>query len=521
MIPAAIRYNNPGAMYPGKSASRFGSKSYGVIGGGHKIARFPTPVDGAAAQFDLLNRVYAGMPLGQLIKKWSGGNSSGKYANFVAGRLGIDPSTPITSQMIADPNFAVRLAQAKSQWETGGKFPLDQEGWRKAHAMVFPMTPAGAAPTGAVSPPSGTPAAAQPASASTVAGPSMANKPPQSMNPFGALASAMRDPLFLAGATMLDGSIGRGAQVLSQAQGQKDEMEMRRQQMAQQAPMQALRMKILEAQARAAGAPAGPKLMQIGNQIVAVDPATGKATPTYTAPQPQAQPKWVKLGTDAQGQEIYGQMDSAGNVTPYRVPGITPGQLPGYAGMSRQGPNSIPPPPPGVNAQEYFKQASKELAKAGIASRQNWPSVNAKIDNALGVIDGVLDSPAFERSTSVIQGQLPSITADARNFDEKVEQLRGQAFVQAFQDIKGGGAITEAEGKAATQALARLRRQTVGSKNFKEALDEFRRELVKLRQIAAEKAGVSLDEQPAAATAGAPQQAPKRRRFNPDTGRIE
>jgi hypothetical protein len=61
-IPASIRYNNPGAQYPGASASAFGSTGFGIIGGGHKIARFDDPESGAAAQFDLLNRRYAGMP---------------------------------------------------------------------------------------------------------------------------------------------------------------------------------------------------------------------------------------------------------------------------------------------------------------------------------------------------------------------------------------------------------------------------------------------------------------------------
>ena len=63
MKPASIRYNNPGAQYPGPSARRFGSVGTEIIGGGHKIAVFDDPVKGAAAQFDLLNRGYAGMTL--------------------------------------------------------------------------------------------------------------------------------------------------------------------------------------------------------------------------------------------------------------------------------------------------------------------------------------------------------------------------------------------------------------------------------------------------------------------------
>jgi hypothetical protein len=144
--PAAIRYNNPGAMYPGPSATRYGSTGYGVIGGGHKIAQFADPVDGAAAQFDLLNRGYANMTLRDLIHKWSGGNSSAAYANAIASRTGIGLDDKVTPEMLRDANFAVPFAKAKAQWETGQAYPLTDEQWRQAHARATggeaPQTPA-------------------------------------------------------------------------------------------------------------------------------------------------------------------------------------------------------------------------------------------------------------------------------------------------------------------------------------------------------------------------------------------
>ena len=69
---ASFRYNNPGAQYPSARAARFGQTGFGIIGGGHKIARFPSPVNGAAANFDLLSSNYAGMPMGTAGKKWTG-----------------------------------------------------------------------------------------------------------------------------------------------------------------------------------------------------------------------------------------------------------------------------------------------------------------------------------------------------------------------------------------------------------------------------------------------------------------
>jgi hypothetical protein len=135
--PASIRYNNPGAQYPGPSARKFGSIGTEVIGGGHKIAVFDDPVRGAAAQFDLLDRGYAGMTLGQAIQKWSGGNSSPAYAAHISKATGIPLDSKLTPEMLRDPNVAVPFAKASADWEAGGKYPMTDEQWKAAHAMAF------------------------------------------------------------------------------------------------------------------------------------------------------------------------------------------------------------------------------------------------------------------------------------------------------------------------------------------------------------------------------------------------
>jgi hypothetical protein len=135
--PASIRFNNPGAQYPGPSARKFGSIGTEVIGGGHKIAVFDDPVHGAAAQFDLLDRGYAGMTLGQAIQKWSGGNSSPAYASHISKATGIPLESRLTPEMLRDPNVAVPFAKASADWEAGGKYPMTDEQWKAAHAMAF------------------------------------------------------------------------------------------------------------------------------------------------------------------------------------------------------------------------------------------------------------------------------------------------------------------------------------------------------------------------------------------------
>jgi hypothetical protein len=67
------------------------------------------------------------------------------------------------------------------------------------------------------------------------------------------------------------------------------------------------------------------------------------------------------------------------------------------------------------------------------------------------------------------------------------EQLEGQAFLQAFQSLKGAGAITENEGKKASAAIARLNRSQ-SKTDYVQALNELRGILVETKARAAERA---------------------------------
>lgn len=138
-VPASIRNNNPGAQWPGPSATRFGATGFETLndGQGNKIARFDTPEAGAAAQFDLLNRRYAGMPLTDAIRKWSGGNSSDAYANSVAQAIGIKPTDVLTPEILSDPARAVPFAKAMARIEAGRDFPMSDDQWMAAHQMAF------------------------------------------------------------------------------------------------------------------------------------------------------------------------------------------------------------------------------------------------------------------------------------------------------------------------------------------------------------------------------------------------
>ncbi|CAL8981533.1 hypothetical protein RHODGE_RHODGE_02842 [Rhodoplanes serenus] len=125
--PASIRYCNPGAQYPSREAARFGQLGYGLIGGGHQIAHFPSPVNGAAANFDLLARRYVGMTIGAAGTKWTGANGFGVP--------GYDPDAILTREMVDDPDQAIPLLKAIARREAGRGGQLTDEQWRAAHEM--------------------------------------------------------------------------------------------------------------------------------------------------------------------------------------------------------------------------------------------------------------------------------------------------------------------------------------------------------------------------------------------------
>lgn len=94
-------------------------------------------------------------------------------------------------------------------------------------------------------------------------------------------------------------------------------------------------------------------------------------------------------------------------------------------------------------------------------------------DQSLSAIDSLLNDKGLDYITGM-WSKAPVVpgTSQARA-DAKAKQLEGQSFLQAFQMLKGGGAITEAEGRKATAAVARLDRAQ-STKDYKDALQELR-----------------------------------------------
>lgn len=68
---------------------------------------------------------------------------------------------------------------------------------------------------------------------------------------------------------------------------------------------------------------------------------------------------------------------------------------------------------------------------------------------------------------------MPIPGTDAADFSSLMDQIKGKQFLEAFNGLRGGGAITEVEGKKATDAIARMN-TAQSEKAFLDAQNEFR-----------------------------------------------
>lgn len=126
----------------------------------------------------------------------------------------------------------------------------------------------------------------------------------------------------------------------------------------------------------------------------------------------------------------------------------------------------------GVTQSPAEAAADKALAEAGAAGQVDLGGALQTAQTALDVIEQIRMHPGRSAGTGVM-GILPGIPGTSqRDFVALVDQAKGQVFLQAFESLKGGGQITEVEGRKATEAIARLDRAQ-SREGFEAALNDL------------------------------------------------
>lgn len=118
-------------------------------------------------------------------------------------------------------------------------------------------------------------------------------------------------------------------------------------------------------------------------------------------------------------------------------------------------------------------EAEKEKGSAKGLAEVALPQVLANSDQILKVIEQVQNHPGKQYGLG-LWSKAPTIPGTPQaDFRAAAAQLKGQTFLQAYQSLKGGGAITDIEGTKGENALARMD-QAQSQKAYDEALNDFK-----------------------------------------------
>jgi hypothetical protein len=126
--------------------------------------------------------------------------------------------------------------------------------------------------------------------------------------------------------------------------------------------------------------------------------------------------------------------------------------------------------PKDVAGAEREKVIGEETGKGQVA----LPQLLATSSQTLKAIEDVRNHPGRGFMTTGAMGGMPGIPGTSgRGFTVALDQLKGKTFLEAFNALRGGGAITEAEGSKATNAMARLDRAQ-NKEDFESGLNDLR-----------------------------------------------
>lgn len=162
------------------------------------------------------------------------------------------------------------------------------------------------------------------------------------------------------------------------------------------------------------------------------------------------QPVWLR--DSKTGRPVLGQMRKDGTVVRSGMP----------EGVEAIGPYDV----------NFDRAAGTAGGTAAGEAAGALPGASMMAQTIDAQIQDLKTDPYLPNMVGPVYGRTPNLTSDAARVQGKIDQLKGGAFLQARQMLKGGGAITDYEGKKAEEAYARLS-QAQNLQDFQQALDEF------------------------------------------------
>lgn len=120
------------------------------------------------------------------------------------------------------------------------------------------------------------------------------------------------------------------------------------------------------------------------------------------------------------------------------------------------------------------KAAGKEFGEARAQAQITLPQAVATAERGLRLIDELVKHPGFQGAVGATYAPGARFVpgTDAADFQARFDEIKGGSFLQVFETLKGGGQITEMEGRKATEAINRMS-LAQSEKEFKAAATEL------------------------------------------------
>ncbi len=183
-------------------------------------------------------------------------------------------------------------------------------------------------------------------------------------------------------------------------------------------------------------------------------------------------------GTDAQGRTVLGQLSKDGTFRQTHLPdGFTP--TPGISNIDTGTGTRTINNRTGAIISETPKDiagaaAQKEIGQASGAAEAAAPGDLQAAVNAKALVADIRNDPYLGWGTGFSSYGNSIRGTGGHDFQNKVDQAKSGAFLTAIQQMRGLGALSNAEGDAATRAVTRLNTST-SEKEFVSALDDYER----------------------------------------------
>lgn len=167
-----------------------------------------------------------------------------------------------------------------------------------------------------------------------------------------------------------------------------------------------------------------------------------------------------------------------------------------------------------------FAAAAVEKGKAQAEAEIAAPGDVTTAETTLSYIDSIRNHPGRGAGSggSAFLGAIPGTSA--KEFQIEVDRLKAGAFMTAIEQLRGMGALSNAEGQTATAAVAAL--DPYGSEEgFMKRLAEYEAIVKRGMERAKKRIKAPADAAAPAAPTGNPPASGKRLKFNPATGDFE